>query len=92
MGYAKSEAVRSAADALYADLAAAGLDVMLDDRDERPGVMFADWELIGIPHRFVVGERGLKDGKIEYKGRRDPEVTLLATDHLANFISERLCA
>ena len=92
MGYAKSDAVRSAADALYADLLAAGLDAILDDRDERPGVMFADWELIGVPHRFVVGERGLKEGKIEYKGRCDADATLLAAEQLATFIRERLCA
>ncbi|MCX7176961.1 MAG: proline--tRNA ligase [Proteobacteria bacterium] len=92
MGYAKSAAVRAAADSLYADLVAAGLDVMLDDRDERPGVMFADWELVGVPHRFVVGERGLKEGKIEYKGRCDAEATLLAAEQLATFIRERLCA
>ena len=53
------------------ELAAAGIDVLLDDRDERPGVLFADMELIGIPHRVVIGERGLKDGKVEYQGRRD---------------------
>jgi len=92
MGYAKSEAVRTAADALYADLAAAGLDAMLDDRDERPGVMFADWELIGIPHRFVVGERGLKDRMIEYKGRSDSDATMIPAGDLAAFIRERLCA
>ncbi len=92
MGYGKSAAVRTAADALYAELAAAGVDVILDDRDERPGVMFADWELVGVPHRFVVGERGLKEGKIEYKGRRDAEATMVAADGLAAFIRERLCA
>ena len=92
MGYAKSEAVHTAADALHADLAAAGLDVMLDDRDERPGVMFADWELVGIPHRFIVGERGLKDGTIEYKGRSDADATLVPTGQLATFIRQRLCA
>lgn len=70
IGYGKSEAVRTAADALYADLRAAGIDVLLDDRDERPGVMFADAELIGIPHRVTLGERGLKDGVIEYQPRR----------------------
>ncbi|MEK7736170.1 MAG: His/Gly/Thr/Pro-type tRNA ligase C-terminal domain-containing protein, partial [Pseudomonadota bacterium] len=85
-------AVRTAADALYAELTAAGVDVILDDRDERPGVMFADWELVGVPHRFVVGERGLKEGKIEYQGRRDTEATMVATDALAAFIRERLCA
>ncbi|HEY0663113.1 MAG TPA: His/Gly/Thr/Pro-type tRNA ligase C-terminal domain-containing protein, partial [Thiobacillaceae bacterium] len=70
IGYGKSEAVRHAADTLYADLTAAGFDVMLDDRDERPGVMFADAELIGIPHRVTVGERGLKDGFVEYQPRQ----------------------
>jgi len=92
MGYAKSEAVRNAADSLYAKLAAAGVDVILDDRDERPGVMFADWELAGIPHRFVVGERGLKEDKIEYKGRSDTEASMLPADQLDNFIRERLCS
>ncbi len=70
MGYAKSEMVREAADKLYEDLLAAGYDVILDDRDMRPGVMFAEWELIGVPHRFVVGERGLKNGEVEYVHRR----------------------
>jgi prolyl-tRNA synthetase len=69
IGYGKSEAVRQAADTLYAEILAAGFDVLLDDRDERPGVMFADAELIGIPHRITVGERGLKDGTIEYQPR-----------------------
>jgi prolyl-tRNA synthetase len=91
MGYAKSEAVRNAADALYAELAAAGIDVVLDDRDERPGVMFADWELVGVPHRFVVGERGLKEGKLEYKGRRDSEAAMLPTNEITTFIRERIC-
>ncbi|MBI3431579.1 MAG: proline--tRNA ligase [Hydrogenophilales bacterium] len=70
IGYGKSEMVKTAADTLYAELSAAGFDVLLDDRDERPGVMFADAELIGIPHRITVGERGLKDGMIEYQPRR----------------------
>ncbi|MBU4500362.1 MAG: proline--tRNA ligase, partial [Gammaproteobacteria bacterium] len=70
IGYGKSEMVKSAADSLYAELVAAGFDVLLDDRDDRPGVMFADAELIGIPHRVTVGERGLKDGVIEYQPRR----------------------
>ena len=73
IGYAKSAAVREAADSIYATLTDAGYEVLLDDRDERPGVMFADMELIGIPHRIVVGERGLKDKVIEYQGRRDKE-------------------
>jgi prolyl-tRNA synthetase len=77
MGYAKSDAVKAAADALYAELTHAGIDVLLDDRNERPGVMFAEMELIGIPHRVVVGERGLAEGKLEYKGRVDAESQML---------------
>lgn len=73
MGYQKSETVKAAADQLYADLQAAGVDVLLDDRNERPGSMFADMELLGIPHRIVIGDRGLKEGQFEYKGRRDAE-------------------
>ncbi|APV50133.1 proline--tRNA ligase [Betaproteobacteria bacterium GR16-43] len=75
LGYAKSEGVRAAADKLYADLTAAGIDAFLDDRDERPGVLLADQELIGIPHRFVIGERGLKEGIAEYQHRRDAQAT-----------------
>ena len=63
--------MKSAAEALYAELVAAGIDVLFDDRDARPGVMFADMELIGVPHRIVVGERGLEKGTFEYKGRKD---------------------
>ena len=92
MGYAKSEAVKTAADALYAELKAAGVDVLLDDRNERPGVMFADMELIGIPHRIVVGDRGLAEGKLEYKGRRDADAQLIAREAAAGFIQEKLCA
>jgi prolyl-tRNA synthetase len=73
IGYGKSAAVREAADALYQKLSASGVEVLFDDRDERPGVMFADIELIGIPHRIVVGERGLKEGVVEYQGRREKE-------------------
>ena len=75
LGYKKSDAVRAAADKLYADLQAAGIDAVLDDRDERPGVLLADQELIGIPHRFVIGDRGLKEGIAEYQHRRDTEAT-----------------
>lgn len=71
IGYHKSAGVREAVDKLYADLTAAGLDVLLDDRDERPGVIFADLDLIGIPHRLVLGDKGLAKGIAEYKGRRD---------------------
>jgi prolyl-tRNA synthetase len=72
IGMGKSVAVRNAVEKLYAELQAAGIEVLLDDRDERPGVMFADMELIGIPHRIVIGERSLKDGMVEYQGRRAP--------------------
>ncbi len=78
INYQKSERVRQAADQLYGDLSAAGIDVVLDDRDARPGVKFADAELIGIPHRLVVGERGLDAGKLEYRHRRDTESTEIA--------------
>jgi prolyl-tRNA synthetase len=91
MNYAKSEAVRAAAGALHAELLAAGIDAILDDRDERPGSMFADWELIGIPHRVVVGERGLKEGKLEYKGRSDAEATMVAIGEMAAFLKQKLC-
>ncbi len=71
VGYDKSELVRQAADDLYQQLQAAGIDVVLDDRGERPGAMFADWELIGIPYRIVIGERSLKEGNVEFQGRRE---------------------
>ncbi|MCH8856329.1 MAG: proline--tRNA ligase, partial [Proteobacteria bacterium] len=78
IGMDRSADVKAAAETLYADLLAAGVDVILDDRGERPGAMFADWELIGVPHRVVLGDRGLKDGQVEYQGRRDEAVTKLA--------------
>lgn len=73
MGYDKSEAVKAACNQLHDELVAAGVDVVLDDRGERPGAMFADWELIGIPFRVVIGDRGLADGQVEFKGRLDAE-------------------
>jgi prolyl-tRNA synthetase len=92
MGYAKSAAVKTAADKLYAELTAAGVDVLFDDRNERPGVMFAEMELIGIPHRIVVGERGLAEGKFEYKGRTDAEAQLVPLAEIVPFLKDRLCA
>ncbi|AJC20060.1 proline--tRNA ligase [Pandoraea pulmonicola] len=86
MSYDRSDAVRAAADKLYEALLAAGVDVILDDRGERPGVMFADWELIGVPHRVVIGDRGLKEGKIEYQGRRDTEPQLLDAASVAEVV------
>jgi prolyl-tRNA synthetase len=90
MGYAKSEAVKTVSDKLYTGLRAAGIDVLLDDRNERPGAMFADMELIGIPHRIVVGERGLGEGKLEYKGRRDAQAEMVPIDAIGEFLSARL--
>ena len=92
MGYDRSESVRAETDKLYAQLSEAGIDVILDDRGERPGVMFADWELIGVPHRLVIGERGLKEGKVEYQGRRDTEPTLLPIEQAAGFAAQKIRA
>ena len=87
MNYSKSEMVREAADKLYEDLKAAGVDVILDDREMRPGVMFAEWELIGIPHRIVVGERGLKNGEVEYANRRTiKEKQMVKTEEIVSFL------
>jgi prolyl-tRNA synthetase len=88
----KSERVREAAEALYTALQAAGIDVLFDDRDARPGVMFADMELIGIPHRLVIGERGLDAGQIEYRHRRDSDNTLLPLDGIVAWIGDRIAA
>jgi prolyl-tRNA synthetase len=83
MGYDRSAMVKEAADKLYSELVAAGIDVLLDDRGERPGAMLADLELIGIPHRVVVGERGLKDGNVEYQHRRDAAATVVSVADIA---------
>ena len=90
LGYAKSPRVRETADQLYAQLTAAGIDVMLDDRDERPGAMFADWELIGVPLRITIGERSLKDGQVELTVRRGLAGSLLPVAQAAGAIRERL--
>jgi prolyl-tRNA synthetase len=92
MGYDRSEAVKAETERLYAALQTAGVDVIVDDRGERPGVMFADWELIGVPHRIVIGERGLKEGKLEYQGRRDTAATTVPQAEMADFIQARLRA
>lgn len=91
IGYAKSAAVRETADRLHDALAAAGIDVILDNRDERPGVMFADMELIGVPHRVVIGDRGLKEGVIEYKGRRDAEARNLPLTDAEKSLKSMIC-
>ncbi|MBU6952974.1 proline--tRNA ligase [Hahella sp. HN01] len=86
----KSDVVREKAESLYAELLQAGVDVLLDDRNERPGVKFAEMELIGIPHRVVISDRGLAEGKVEYKGRRDTDSTDMTVDTVVNFIKEKL--
>lgn len=82
IGYDRSTEVRIAADRLHDELGALGVDVLLDDRGERPGAMFADWELIGVPHRIVVSERGLKETQVEYQGRRDAGATAVPLDEV----------
>jgi prolyl-tRNA synthetase len=86
----KSYRVKEAVDKLYAELQAAGIDVLLDDRDARPGFIFADMELIGIPHRVVVGERGLDEGKVEYRARSDSENSMIDADGIVAFLKEQL--
>jgi len=89
IGMAKSERTRDAAERLHAELTAAGVEVLLDDRDERPGIMFADMELIGIPHRIVVGERGLKNGTVEYQGRKDTQPQPVPLGEAITFIKSK---
>ncbi|MDR2874885.1 MAG: proline--tRNA ligase [Methylobacillus sp.] len=86
IGFDRSEEVRAAALKLHDELAALGVDVLLDDRGERPGVMFADLELIGIPHRITLGERGLKEGVAEYQARADKEARTIPLSEIANFV------
>ena len=92
VGMDRSEAVKQAAESLYADLLAAGVDVMLDDRGERPGAMFADWELIGVPHRVTIGDKSLKEGQIEYQHRRDEAATKVPAGEIAAFVKGKLAA
>jgi prolyl-tRNA synthetase len=86
----RSPDVKAAADKLYAELLAAGVDVILDDRGERPGAMFADWELIGVPHRVTVGDKALKDGQVEYQHRRDAAATKVAAADIFAFMQTKL--
>ncbi len=92
IGYDRSADVKAAADQLHGELQAAGIDVMLDDRGERPGAMFADWELIGVPHRVVLSDRGLKEGQAEYQGRRDTQATAIAVADLLPSLKAKLGA
>jgi prolyl-tRNA synthetase len=91
IGAGKNAQVRATAEALYTDLTAAGIDVLLDDRDERPGVALADMELIGIPHRVVVGERGLKANQVEYQGRRSLKAELIALQDAVKSVESKVC-
>ncbi|WP_289639781.1 His/Gly/Thr/Pro-type tRNA ligase C-terminal domain-containing protein, partial [Turicimonas muris] len=88
--YDKSEAVREKADTLYNKLKADGVDVILDDRGLRPGVMFADWELIGVPHRITIGDKGLKDGVVEYTNRRDMNTEKVSYEQVEELLKEKL--
>jgi prolyl-tRNA synthetase len=90
IGMDRSEAVKEAAVRIYDELLAAGVDVILDDRGERPGAMFADWELIGVPHRITIGDKGLKDGVVEYQHRRDAEASKLAVTDAVAHVRSRL--
>ena len=82
--------VKAQAEAIYAELIAAGVDVILDDRGERPGAMFADWELIGVPHRVTLGDRGLKEGVVEYQHRRDAAATSVAVTEIVAHLKSRM--
>ncbi len=90
MGMDRSEMVKEATETLYAEIMVAGIDVIVNDRGLRPGAMFADWELIGVPHRVVIGERGLKEGNLEYLGRRDAEASAVAVADMVAFIKAKL--
>jgi prolyl-tRNA synthetase len=90
IGYDRSLEVQQAADRLHDELAAAGIDVLLDDRGERPGAMFADWELIGVPQRVVISDRGLKAGTVEVQGRRESAATTLPLAEVASAVKARL--
>jgi prolyl-tRNA synthetase len=83
-------AVAEAAETLYRELNAAGIDAVLDDRGLRPGAMFADIELIGIPHRVTIGERGLSEGIVEYQARRDTAATKVAAADIVPFLRQRI--
>ena len=92
IGYDRSADVQAAADKLHGDLIEAGVDVMLDNRGERPGAMFADWELIGVPHRVVISDRGIKEGQFEYQHRRDAAATKVPSAEVVEFLQGRLVA
>ena len=90
IGMDRSEAVKAAAERLHDELSALGVDVLLDDRNERPGAMFADWELIGVPHRVTIGDKGLKEGLVEYQHRRDTAATKVPLAEVLALLKGRL--
>jgi prolyl-tRNA synthetase len=90
MGYDRSDMVKEATDRLYQDLTTAGVEVILDDRGERPGAMFADWELIGVPYRVVIGERGLKEGQLEFQERTDSEASQVPVGDVAKTVIQAI--
>ena len=90
MGMDKSEEVKLQTEKLYSELLTAGVDVILDDRGQRPGAMFADWELIGVPHRVVIGDRGLKEANLEYQGRRDTVPSIVPLAQMLAFLQAKL--
>ena len=90
IGMDRSEEVKQAAEKLYAEMLAQGVDVLLDDRGERPGAMFADWELIGVPHRVTIGDKSLKEGVVEYQHRRDAAATKVAVSDVAAHVKGRM--
>ena len=90
LGYDRNEGVKAAAERLHAELIASGVDVVIDDRGERPGVMFADWELIGVPHRITVGDRGLKENNVEYQHRRDEKATIVPIAVISHLVKSKI--
>ena len=92
IGPDRSPDVKAAGERLYAELLAAGVDVILDDRGERPGIMFAEWELIGVPHRVTIGDKGLKDGVVEYQHRRDSEASKVPSNDVLQHVMAKVTA
>ena len=92
IGPDRSPDVKAAGEKLYAELLAAGVDVILDDRGERPGIMFAEWELIGVPHRVTIGDKGLKDGMVEYQHRRDSEASKVPSNDVLQHVMAKVTA
>ncbi len=92
IGPDRSPDVKAAGEKLYAELLAAGVDVILDDRGERPGIMFAEWELIGVPHRVTIGDKGLKDGVVEYQHRRDSEASKVPSNDVLQHVMAKVTA